>query len=309
MCAMRDLTTAAAVSTAPRTGWRAYLELSKARLSLMVVLTSGFGFILADSGRIDWVLLAWTLLGTTLSAFGANAMNQWCERDFDAKMRRTSDRPLPARRLTSMRALTFGIVTCAAGPLILLATVNALTAWLAVITEICYLALYTPMKRRSTFCTLAGAVCGALPPMMGWSAVTGGLEPGAWMIGAILFAWQIPHFMALAWMYRDDYALGGFRMLPVVDRSGRMTGQVTILYSLALVVLGLMPAMAGVAGWASGIGTGGLGVVMLILSLRLHHARTERSARNLFVASLVYLPAFMLITVLDRAAVPVHLLR
>ena len=218
--------TATTRSLAGRSSLSSYLELGKARLSTLVVATTAVGFAVAP-GRFDALLFAWTLLGTTLAALGANSLNQWAERERDALMERTRTRPLPSGRLAAREALAAGVLESLGGVALLAALVNLLTALLAAFVILLYVLVYTPMKSRSHLNTLVGAVCGAIPPMMGWTAVTGALDPGAYILAAVLFVWQIPHFLALAWLYREDYQRGGYKMLPHSDPSGRLTAAST----------------------------------------------------------------------------------
>ncbi len=278
-----------------------YLELGKARLSALVLLTTAVGFALGERGSVDWLRLAWTLVGTGLAALGANALNEWLEADRDAQMRRTRQRPLPARRIGRREALLFGIVSGAVGPALLLALVNVAAAALALAALLIYVLLYAPLKTRSVCNTLVGAVVGALPPLIGWVAATGGrTAPGAWILAGILFLWQTPHFLALAWLYRDDYARGGFRMLPMVDPRGHLTGCVVVMYTLVLLALTLLPVLVGMAGWWYAAGALLLGSALVILSAALERRRTDSAARRVFVASVVYLPLLLGLMVLDR---------
>ncbi|MHC4219091.1 MAG: heme o synthase [Planctomycetota bacterium] len=282
-----------------------YLELSKARLSALVLLTTAVGFVMASPRAvgIDWIRLTLTVAGTALVAGAANAMNQLAEMRRDRLMHRTRTRPLPSRAIGPGHALVFSLVAAQVGLGILALTVNLAAAGLALATICIYVGLYTPLKTRSTLNTLVGAVCGATPPMIGWVAATGTLEPGAWILGALLFVWQIPHFFALAWLYRDDYARGGFAMLPVVDRTGRLTGQVVVLTSLSLLPLALVATLAGLTGWLFAAGSIVLGLWILGFGARLYTRRTEASARRLFLASIVYLPVLLCLMVADRGPV------
>lgn len=280
----------------------ALLELSKAKLCALVVVTAAAGFVLGSPGSVDFSLLGLAMVGIGLAGLGANALNQWMEIDRDARMKRTAGRPLPTGRLSRREALVFAAVCAVAGPLILGVFVNGLTAGLAVGCELIYVLLYTPLKTRTPLNTLVGAVCGALPPMMGWSAAAGGLGFGAWILGAILFIWQIPHFLALAWLYREDYARGGFRMLPAVDGSGRLTCRLILLYSLLLAPLGLTVTLAGLTGPLFAAGSLLLGMGMIVVGVRLWRRRTNRDARIVFLTSVVYLPLLFGLMVVD--AVP-----
>lgn len=280
-----------------------FMILTKARLASLVVATAMVGFVVARPGSIDpWGLL-WITVGTTLSALGANAFNQCMERHRDAKMLRTRQRPLPAGQLGLGQALAISSLLSLSGMTLLAWRLNLLTAGLALLVHVLYLLVYTPMKPRSPANTLVGAVVGAIPPMMGWTAATGSLGPGAGLLFLVLFAWQMPHFLALAWLYRDDYARGGYRMLPVIDGSGILTGNLVVLYSAMLLPLGLAFLLAGLAGWIFLAGGFALSVWILFMSLRLRMDRTDRSARKLFYASLVYLPAFLALLVLDRGPI------
>lgn len=277
---------------------RDFLELSKARLTAMVLVTTAVGYLLAIP-RVDAVVLAATVAGTALTAFGANALNQYRERDTDALMHRTRLRPLPAGRLCPATALLYGVGVSVFGAFVLLAFSGPLPALLAVITILLYVLVYTPLKRRSTLNTLVGAVCGAIPPMIGWSAATGGLELGAWLLFALLFVWQMPHFLALAWLYREDYARGGLRMLPVNDPQGRLTFPVTVIFALLHLPLGLLVTLSGVAGPWFALGSLVLGAAWVWLGLRLYRSQSDRDARRVFYASLVYLPLALLMMVAD----------
>ena len=286
-----------------RAGLRAYLELCKAGLTLLVVATAAAGFALGRGGgaaACGWGRLAWVLAGTFLTASGAVAINQAWDWKRDARMRRTEQRPIPTGRIPIARALRVGAACIVIGLGILTARTNALTAILGFADAAIYLLLYTPLKPRTSLCTLVGAVCGALPPMMGWAAATGRLDPGAWILGAMLFIWQIPHFLALAWLYRADYERGGFRVLPVVDRTGALTARLSVLYSLASIPLAAASARAGMGGWVFLIGAVGLAVGIFVFGVRLMRRRTEARARALFVASLVYLPVLLALLLADR---------
>lgn len=279
----------------------AYLALGKARLSFLVVVTTAVGYVLASRGGISLRGLALVVVGTGLTSSGALAMNQWMERSRDARMERTRGRPLPAGVFTPGHALRLAAASILAGLACLAAFTNLLTAALAATVVVVYLGFYTPLKPRTPLCTLVGAICGAIPPMMGWSAAAGRLEIGAWILAAVLFLWQIPHFLALAWLYREDYERAGFRMLPVIDRSGIVTGRMVILYSLALVPIGIAATLAGVAGRTFLVGSVVLGALLLSLGIRLARQRTDASARALFLASLVYLPLLLGLMIADRA--------
>ncbi len=279
------------------------LELTKARLTALVLVTNLVGYLLAARESIDWITLLWTFLGTGLAAGGANAWNQWWEARRDACMERTRRRPLPSGKMKGKTAFLWSAGLSFAGAAILAIFANILTAMLAVIVIVLYVLVYTPLKPRSSLCTLVGAVCGAIPPMMGWTAATGSLDYGAWILGAILFVWQIPHFLALAWLYREDYAQGGFRMLPIIDPSGRTTCQLIVLYSLALIPLGLAATIAGLAGWLYALGSILLGIAMVFEGVRFSVRRRNTDARRLFLASILYLPLLLAFMVADQGSV------
>lgn len=272
--------------------FRAYLDLGKIRLSLLVAATTLAGYLLGSYGSLAGPL-GWTLLGTLLSALGANGLNQWLERDRDARMQRTQRRPLPSGKLTPTQAYWLALASAMGGLLILGWQVNLLTAALSLLTVLLYVLVYTPLKVHSPSCTLIGALVGALPPLMGWSAATGQLGYGALALAAILFVWQIPHFLGLAWMYRDDYAAGGFRMLPVVERDGQLTALLMMVYSVALIPVALLLVVGGVSGWQYGLGAIALGGAMIAVAWGFYFERTASRARLVFVASLLYLPALM----------------
>jgi protoheme IX farnesyltransferase len=298
-----------AVLGAQRAVWRAlatglllYLQLAKVRLSSLVVATAATGFLLGARGGLDLPRLVWTLLGTALAACGANALNQWIEVARDARMRRTRDRPLSARRLRVRSALTFACVTGLAGPALLVLKVDIATAGLALAALLVYILAYTPLKVRTPLSTLVGAVVGALPPMVGWVGAAGRLDAGAWVLGGILFLWQIPHSLALAWLYRDDYRRGGFCLLPVIRPSDSVTGDLIVLYTLVLVLLTLQMTLIGVAGPVYAVGALLLGVGLLIAGVALERQPSRAAARQLFLATVVYLPLLLALLILDRSA-------
>lgn len=280
---------------------RVYMQLMKFRLSALVVLTGMVGFVLGSAEAISWLGFAISSLGVLLAAGSANALNQVLERHRDAKMQRTMGRPLPSGRIGVMHATLFAIVIGAAGVVLMAEYVNNLAAWLTLANILLYVLVYTPMKTRSTLNTLVGAVVGAIPPVIGWTAATGRVDPGAWVLAAILFVWQMPHFLALAWMYRDDYAQGGYRMLPAVDPTGRLTAMASLLYCLALLPVGLTATLIGVTGWVYLVGSLALGGWMTWLGWKLLRKRDRAAARKLFLASVLYLPLLMGLQVFDRS--------
>jgi len=277
----------------------AYLELAKARLAALVVLTAVVGFLLGAGGWSDPATLLWTAVGTALSAFGANILNQLAEQDRDRRMLRTRSRPLPSGRVSRSQAARWGVVSSLAGLAILAAAANLLTAGLSLLTIVLYVAVYTPLKPRTPLNTAVGAVVGAVPPMMGWAAATGRLDLGAWILGGILFVWQVPHFLALAWLYRDDYARGGFRMLPAVDRPGELTARLALLYILSLLPVTAALSLAGVSGRGFLVASQLLGLGFAVVGWRFLRLRTEPAARRLFLASILYLPLLLAAMVVD----------
>jgi protoheme IX farnesyltransferase len=268
-----------------------WLELTKPRITLMVVFTALVGFVTATAAPPWNALLLAALAGTGLVAAGASALNQVMERDTDALMHRTRTRPIPAGRIRPVEASLFGALLTLAGLVLLGALCGPLAALVAFSTWASYLFLYTPLKRRSHLATLVGAVPGALPPVIGWAAASGSLEPGAFILFAIVFLWQIPHFLAIAWLYRDDYERGGLKVLPVIDREGRLTGRQAVLHSVALLIVSLAPVAAGLGGALYLAGAVGLGVGLTLAALQLARARSLVAARYLFLASVLYLPA------------------
>lgn len=278
------------------------LVLTKARITLLVVVTTAVGYCLASPGRIDFPRLLLALVGTGLAASGAAALNQVLEREVDGRMTRTATRPIPSGRMSARRGLMIGVALTAAGVALLATRVNLLTAGLGALTVGLYLGVYTPLKRRTAFNTLVGAVPGAIPPMMGWTAATGAIAPGAWVLFGILYLWQLPHFLAIAWIFREDYARGGFPMLPVVDPDGSITGRQITLYSLALIPVSLSPTLLGLAGGVYFFGALGLGLGFLACGLAMAFGHGRAGARRLLLASVTYLPALLGLLVLDRVA-------
>jgi protoheme IX farnesyltransferase len=275
-------------------------ELSKARLSMLVLMTTLVGFLTGWHGPMDWTLLAATLAGTALSAAGASALNQWIERDLDALMPRTASRPLPARRMHPSDALLFGLLCCASGVALLALLANALTALLSFLTIVVYALAYTPMKRLSELNTLVGAVPGALPPLLGWTAATGHASLGGWILFLILWFWQMPHFLGIAWMYKDQYALAGFKMITLRDPDGWATAWQSLIYSAGLLAVSLLPGLLGMASPLYFLAALALGAGMLFLAGDLVRTRSLASARRLFFASLLYLPLLLGSLVLCR---------
>jgi protoheme IX farnesyltransferase len=278
-----------------------YLELAKARLATLVVLTTVAGYLLAARGSVAVWTLLWTVLGTSLTAFGANILNQCMEMERDRLMLRTRARPLPAGRISRQRAARWGVISAITGLAVLAVGSNLLTAVLAMSVILLYLLVYTPLKVRSPLNTVVGAVCGAIPPMMGWTAAAGRLELGAWILFGVLFLWQIPHFLALAWLHREDYARGGFRMLPTVDRDGVLTGRVILLYALGLLPVCMAASLTGISGPLFLITSQVVGLAFAALAWHMMNRRTATAARRLFLASLLYLPVVLGLMVADAS--------
>ena len=279
-----------------------YVALTKPRLNALVIASSAAGYYLGAQAPIDVSVMAHAVVGTTLVAGGAAALNQVAERHTDARMRRTRLRPLPDGRLTPAEARLFGIVLSVAGLGILAGRANLLSALLALATLVVYLAVYTPMKRRTSMATLLGAVPGALPPLIGWAASHGSIDVAGASLFAIVFLWQIPHFMAIAWLYRDDYGAAGFPMLPVIDPGGGRAARHALVYSMLLLPASLVPAFVGVAGSAYLAAAVVLGVGLLWLARRFNASRADATARALFFASITYLPLLWIVMVLDKAS-------
>jgi protoheme IX farnesyltransferase len=277
-----------------------YVALTKPRLNFLVVLTSAAGYYLGVSGTPDLLQMAQAVLGTALVAGGSAVLNQVYERDTDARMRRTRLRPLPDRRISPTDATVYGLVLATSGLAVLAASTNWVAALLALATLVMYIAVYTPMKRTSQLSTLVGAVPGALPAVIGWAAARGDVSLGGWTLFAIVFLWQIPHFMALAWMYRDDYRAAGFPMLPVVEPDGLRTGRQALQYAIALLPVSIGPTVVGVAGWVYFWLALALGIALLLLAARFAASRSESAARALFFGSIIYLPLIWAVMVLDH---------
>jgi protoheme IX farnesyltransferase len=279
-----------------------YCALGKLRIAAMVLLVTAAGFCMAGPGPADLGLLLHTLLGTGLVAFSANALNQWLERDLDARMERTRDRPIPAGRISPHEALALGAATALFGLGHLALAVNALSAIVAALTIGLYLLAYTPAKRWTVYNTWIGAVPGALPPVIGGAAAAGTVTGPVWLLFAILFVWQLPHFFAIAWMYRADYAAGGYRMLSVVDPTGAATARQTVATTVVLLLVGLAPAALGYVRPAAAIGAAALGLALLAVSLRMALRLTDAHARWMLLASVIHLPALMALMLLGRSA-------
>ncbi len=277
-----------------------FADLVKARLTTLVLLTTAVGFYIGWRGGMNWLLLLNTLAGTALIAAGASALNQWIEKDYDAKMRRTQSRPLPSGRMSPATVAIFGGVTSVAGMIYLALAVNYLTSILGAITLVSYVFIYTPLKRVTWLNTAIGAIPGALPPLMGWTAARNELSGEGWALFAILALWQLPHFFAIAWIYRDEYAKAGFVMLPNVDADGKSTGQQAVSNALALLIVSLCPFIFKMAGTVYLVGAIILGVGFLFYAVKFSRQLTLSRARHLFLASIIYLPLLLTLMVFDK---------
>lgn len=278
----------------------AYFALTKPDVSFLVVLTTAAGYYMGSRGPVDIVRLLNTTLATTLLAAGTSTLNQYLERDLDAKMRRTASRPLPRGYLRPAEALWFGAGLAAAGAIYLALAIGPLPSLLGILTAISYLALYTPLKTRTTWATFVGAFPGAIPPMIGWVAASGSLGVGAWLLFAILFFWQFPHFDAIAWMYREDYARAGIRMLPVVDRSGEKTFRQIVMTAGALVAASILPAIAGLAGVRYFFGALVLSILLVQVCLWAAASKSNLRAKWLMHATVAHIPLLLGLMMFDK---------
>jgi protoheme IX farnesyltransferase len=289
------------INAAAEKSWvSVFSDLVKARLTTLVLLTTAVGFYAGWRGAMNWMLFLNTLAGTAFVAAGASALNQWIERDYDAKMRRTQGRPLPSGRLQPATVAVFGGVTSVAGLIYLALAVNLLTSVLGAVTLISYVFIYTPLKRVTWLNTLIGAIPGALPPLMGWVAARNELSGEGWALFAILAFWQLPHFFAIAWIYKDEYAKAGFVMLPNVDADGKQTGQQTVSNALALMIVSLCPFLLKMSGTIYLAGAILLGAGFLFCAIQFSRQLTLSRARQLFLASIVYLPLLLALMVFDK---------
>lgn len=282
-----------------------YLELTKPRVTALVTLTAWIGFCLGEDGSVNVVKLLGLLLGTVLVAGGSSALNQYIERDSDAKMKRTQMRPLPQGRLQPPKALLFGLILSLGGIGTLLWSVNFLTSVLAFLALLIYLFFYIPLKPSTPLCTAVGALSGAIPPVMGWTACRNALNPEAWILFTLLYLWQFPHFLSLAKIFREDYAQAGFRMLPVIDLGGGVTARTIVLYTLALVLVSLFPFVKGISGVYYFFAALTLGLIFLGLGFRCVFSlstgsKGHRCYKRFFLASIIYLPALLILLVMDQ---------
>lgn len=289
-----------AAASVEKSWFAVFADLVKARLTLLVLLTTMVGFYVGYPGPIDVLLLIHAMLGTALVAAGASALNQFLEREHDAKMQRTEDRPLPSGRLQPGTVLLLGGISSGLGLIYLTLIVNPLTGLLGAATLGSYLFVYTPLKRITTLNTVVGAIPGALPPLMGWTAARGEISPGGWALFAILFFWQLPHFLAIAWIYREEYSRAGFVMLPVVDPTGERTGRQAVSHTLGLLPFSLCPFVFHLAGPVYLAGAILLGAAYLWFAVQFSRQLTVSGARRLFFMSIIYLPLLLGLMVLDK---------
>jgi protoheme IX farnesyltransferase len=278
----------------------AYLELTKPRITFLIVLTSAAGFCLGARPAIDLLLMAHAMIGIALLSSGIATLNQYMERELDALMRRTALRPLPTGKLAPFEALLFGMALILAAEIYLALFVNPLTAILGIPIIVGYLFLYTPLKTRTSLSTVVGAFPGAMPPLMGWTSARGELGVEAWVLFAILFLWQFPHFLAIAWMYREDYGRAGILMLPVVEPEGRVTGQQIVAYTLLLLPVSLLPTLLGISGTVYFYGALVLGLGFLYSSICAALSKSRQHARRLLLVSVIYLPLLFGLMVFNR---------
>lgn len=283
-----------------RPGLSDYVELTKPRIGALVLITTVVGYIAASTGAVDLVRLLHTVLGTALAAAGANILNQYIERDRDALMTRTAGRPIPSGRVPAVDALWLGLAASIISVVYLGLLANPLTGLVALITLVSYVLIYTPLKRVTPWCTVVGAIPGALPPVIGWVSARNSIDPGSIALFAILLVWQIPHFWAIAWIYREDYRRAGFPMLPVIDANGRRTGRQAVVLSAALIPISTAPWWLGLAGSWYLAGAVVLGLAFVAFSVRFARSTTHATARRLMLVSIAYLPLLLGLWIVDR---------
>ena len=278
----------------------AYFELTKPRIAFMLVLTSAAGFYVGAGAGFDLRLFANSMAAIALLAFGVATLNQYLERRIDRLMERTEARPLPSGRLKPVEALVFGLVLCIGAEVYLFLAVNALTGFLGLIVIAGYVFVYTPLKRITSASTAIGALPGAMPPLMGWTAAAGEISLSAWFLFATLFLWQFPHFLAIAWMYKDQYKKAGILMLPVVEENGDVTVKQILVFTVMLLPVSLAPFFFGISGILFLIGASVLGIWFLITGIQMARSRTDAAARKLLLVSVLYLPVYFVLMVLGR---------
>ena len=291
---------ATAARTTTRSRGADFISLTKPRLNTLVLITSATAYYLGDGDRLPWMHLVHTMVGTALVAGGASALNQHWERDTDRLMRRTRLRPLPDARMHPDDAMWFGVALSAVGFAQLTLFVNPLSTVIAALTLLSYVLLYTPLKTRTSLSTIVGAIPGALPALLGWTAATNSLSAGGWILFGIVFMWQMPHFLAIAWLFRDDYASAGIPLLPVVEPDGRSTGRQSVLYTAGLIPISLLPIAVGMATPYYLVGALTLGAILLVLSLEFASSRSTGAARRLFYGTILYLPLLWIALLADH---------
>jgi protoheme IX farnesyltransferase len=279
----------------------AYVALAKPDVTFLVVITTVAGFYIASRGPLDWALLAHTLVGTMLAAAGTATLNQYTEREADALMRRTAARPIPSGVISPTEAFWLGSILVVVGVVYLSILSNVLAAALTLATTVLYLGVYTPLKKITPLATFIGAFPGAIPPLIGWAAARGSLSLGAWILFAILFLWQFPHFLAIAWMYREDYARAGIKMLPVVEPSGDRTFRQILVTAAILVPISLLPSVIGITGIGYFFGATVLGMALLQVCFWAERSRTNIRAKWLMHATVIHIPILLALMILDRA--------
>ncbi|MDE1921211.1 MAG: heme o synthase [Candidatus Omnitrophica bacterium] len=281
--------------------YKAYWSMTKPGIMMMVLVTTALGFYFAGRGIQDSVLLLWTLLGSGLTCGGASVLNQYLERDVDAIMRRTQNRPIPTGIIAPEDALTFGLALILSGLFVFCWKVNLLTAFLSLLTCFLYVLVYTPMKKLTWLNTSFGAIPGAIPPLGGWAAATDHLAPGGWILFLIMFTWQHPHFYSIAWLLKDDYKKAGFKMLPVVHPDAKYTLVQITAFSFLLTAFSLMPSLAGMSGKIYFWGALGLGIGVLYTAFLFQHNQSDANARKILGASIMYLPLLLVLIIVDGA--------
>jgi heme o synthase len=294
------VSTARATELAAMSRANAYISLTKPDVSFLVLITTAAGYYMGARGSVDWLRLVHTVFATMLIAAGTAALNHYIERESDRHMRRTASRPLPSGVLQPREALWFGVALCMSGAIYLYFAAGTLAAGLGVATCLSYLLAYTPLKKRTVWATFVGAFPGAIPPMIGWAAATGSLDRGAWLLFGILFLWQFPHFHAIAWMYREDYARAGILMLPVVDKQGTRTFRQIIFTAAALVGVSLLPAVVGLAGVRYFFGALVVSVGLLQVCLWAATAKTNMRAKWLMHATVIHIPVLLGLMIYDK---------
>jgi protoheme IX farnesyltransferase len=286
--------------TGAREKLAAFFELTKPRIAFMLVLTSAAGFYLGSTGNFDFVLFINSVIGITLLAFGVATLNQFIERRTDALMERTAKRPLPTNKVSPTEAFIFGAILTVSAEIYLAVLVNFLTAGLGLIVIVGYVLLYTPLKTKTSASTAIGAIPGAMPPLMGWTSASNEITLGAWILFAMLFLWQFPHFLAIAWMYKEQYAKAGILMLPVVEPAGKITAVQIVVFTLMLLPVSLAPFFFGISGVVYLIGAGLLGIWFLFASIQAARAKSVEKARKLLLVSVLYLPLIFALMVFNH---------